>query len=296
ITTVVTLVGYLLTLAPDVTLEDSGELAVASYYAGVPHPPGYPVWTIYTWLFTVLLPFSNIAWRVAVSSAVAAALSSGVLALMVSRVNSRLIDCLDPKKVIAPRLHDAICIVVAVSAGLLIGFIGFMWSQAVIVEVYTLSVLSLVLTLIFLLHYVYAPNQRRYLYWAAFLFGIAFTNHQTLIVAAMGIEALIAMVDRRLGREALLANSLIYLAGLALMAAGRLLNIKESPALLLVFNLVGLASIGCYVWLFSITKTSLVELGRSVAVYGALGFLLSIIPVAAGIFTFPAREQYVLYI
>ena len=69
----VVMAGYLLTIAPDLTLEDSGELAVASMYAGVPHPPGYPVWTVYTWLFTKLLPFSNIAWRVAVSSAFAAA-------------------------------------------------------------------------------------------------------------------------------------------------------------------------------------------------------------------------------
>src|SRR4051812_32486382 len=53
-------IGYFYTLAPDVTLEDSGELAVGSFYAGVPHPPGYPVWTIYTWLFT-LLPISNVA-------------------------------------------------------------------------------------------------------------------------------------------------------------------------------------------------------------------------------------------
>ena len=37
---------YMYTLAPDVTLEDSGELAVGSMYAGVPHPPGYPMWTI----------------------------------------------------------------------------------------------------------------------------------------------------------------------------------------------------------------------------------------------------------
>ena len=44
---------YLYTLAPDVTLEDSGELAVGSMYAGVPHPPGYPLWTIYSWVFTV---------------------------------------------------------------------------------------------------------------------------------------------------------------------------------------------------------------------------------------------------
>ena len=44
--------------APDVTLEDSGELSVGSYYAGVPHPPGYPVWTLYTWLFAM----KNMKW------------------------------------------------------------------------------------------------------------------------------------------------------------------------------------------------------------------------------------------
>src|SRR6267154_1210518 len=48
-------IGYYLTLAPEQTLEDSGELATASFYAGIPHPPGYPVWTVYTWLWTVLL-------------------------------------------------------------------------------------------------------------------------------------------------------------------------------------------------------------------------------------------------
>src|SRR6185503_2265322 len=59
VTTLFVFIGYWLTLASDLTLEDSGELAVASKYAGVPHPPGYPVWTIYSWFFT-LLPISNI--------------------------------------------------------------------------------------------------------------------------------------------------------------------------------------------------------------------------------------------
>src|SRR5687767_3102552 len=92
VTTLLTFIGYYITIAPDLTLEDSGELAVASYYAGVPHPPGYPVWTIYTWFFTVILPFSNIAWRVAVSSAVAAAFASGLVALMISRGSSMMME------------------------------------------------------------------------------------------------------------------------------------------------------------------------------------------------------------
>src|ERR1041385_633118 len=69
ITWAVVFIGYWLTLAPELTLEDSGELATGSFYAGIPHPPGYPVWTIYTWLWTVLCPIKNIAWRVALGEA-----------------------------------------------------------------------------------------------------------------------------------------------------------------------------------------------------------------------------------
>src|SRR5436309_3556915 len=91
LTALLVFIGYYLTIAPDLTLEDSGELAVGSFYAGVPHPPGYPVWTLYTWLFT-LLPVSNIAYRVALSSAVAAAFACGLLALLVSRGSSMLLE------------------------------------------------------------------------------------------------------------------------------------------------------------------------------------------------------------
>src|SRR5947207_3719403 len=100
ITTLLVFIGYLLTLAPDLTLEDSGELAVGSYYAGVPHPPGYPIWTIYTWLFTVLIPISNIAWRVALSSAVAGAFACGFLALLTSRSSSMILEGIEGLKTI----------------------------------------------------------------------------------------------------------------------------------------------------------------------------------------------------
>src|SRR5438045_2015585 len=142
VTTLLVFIGYYLTLAPDLTLEDSGELAVGSFYAGVPHPPGYPVWTLYTWLFTEFLPFSNIAFRVALSSAVAAALGCGLIALMVSRGSSMMIDGIGELKTIARRWENALCVVSGVVAGMLLGFDGFMWSQAVIVEVYALTVLS----------------------------------------------------------------------------------------------------------------------------------------------------------
>src|SRR3954447_8749794 len=85
-------IGYMLTLAPELTLEDCGELATGSFYAGVPHPPGYPVWTVYSWFFTKFVPIGNVAYRVAISSAFAGALACGLVALMVSRGSSMIME------------------------------------------------------------------------------------------------------------------------------------------------------------------------------------------------------------
>jgi len=104
-------IGYYLTLAPEQTLEDSGELATGSFYAGIPHPPGYPVWTIYTWLWTVLLPIKNIAWRVALGEATGGALAAGLLGLLVSRGSSLLMEGIEDLKAIVGRWENAICMV-----------------------------------------------------------------------------------------------------------------------------------------------------------------------------------------
>ena len=249
LTTFLTLVGYLATLAPDLTLEDSGELAVGSFYAGVPHAPGYPVWTVYSWLFTVLLPFSNVAWRVAVSSAVAAALANGLVGLVVSRGSSMILEGIEDLRQIERRTENLLCVVSGFVAAVTIGYNGFMWSQAVIVEVYTLSVLSLMGVLCCMLRWLYAPEQRRYLYLAFFLFGMCFNNHQTLIVAAMGLEVLIMAAQPKLGRDLLLGNVAVYLAGLLFKSMGVLTTFDANPPLYVIYNIVGLGSVIGVAWL-----------------------------------------------
>src|SRR6267143_1800573 len=223
-------IGYYLTLAPELTLEDSGELATGSFYAGIPHPPGYPVWTIYTWLWTVLLPIKNIAWRVALGEATGGALACGLLGLLVSRGSSLLMEGIEDLKAMTGRWESAICMVSGFVAGMLIGFNGFMWSQCVIVEVYAFSVASFMIVLLCLLRWIYAPHQRRYLYLALFFHGVCFTNHQTLIVAAMGIEITIAAANFRLGRNLFLGNSVIYLCGYILKQQHILTTLEANPA------------------------------------------------------------------
>ncbi len=262
ITWLVVMAGYYWTLATNLGLEDSGELAVGSFYAGIPHPPGYPVWTIYTYFWSHL-PFGNVAGRVALGEAFAGAVACGLLGLIVSRGSSMLMEGIEELKVMTGKWEAAICVVSGFVAGGLLGFNGFMWSQSVIVEVYSFGVLSLVLVMLFLLRWMYAPEQKRYLYWAFFMFGICFTNHQSLLVAAMGIEVAIIVARPALGRDFLFINSLVYLIGWVAKVSGRLPNFDSLPGqtnmMFVIFNLVGLASIvGCG-WLFVRTQKMLTE-------------------------------------
>jgi hypothetical protein len=186
LTCAVVWVVYFLTLAPELTLEDSGELCTGSFYAGIPHPPGYPFWAIYSWLWTVLLPVGNVTWRVEVGEATAAAMACGLVALAVSRGSSMFMEGIEELKNLTGKWENAICVVCGAVAGLMLGFGGVMWSESVAINRISLfGVPWLMVVLICLLRWIYAPHQRRYLYCAMFFFGICATIHQTLLVAAM---------------------------------------------------------------------------------------------------------------
>ena len=86
----VALVVYSWTLAPAVTLTDSGELIVAAYGLGVAHPPGFPLWIMLAHLAS-LVPIGNVAVRINFSSAVFAALACAMLTLVVLNHSLRLL-------------------------------------------------------------------------------------------------------------------------------------------------------------------------------------------------------------
>jgi thioredoxin-like negative regulator of GroEL len=249
---------YLLTLAPELTLEDSGELVTGAFYAGIPHPPGYPVWTIYSWLWTTLLPIGNMAWRVSVGQAFSGAVACGLLALLVSRGSSMLMEGIEELKEMTGKWESAICLVSAVSAGLLLGLDGFMWKESCVVNrIAVTSVPWYLAVLVCLLRYIYAPHQLRYAYWAAFLFGLCITLHQSLIVAALGIEVALAAANPRLGRDAFLGNFVVYLADYLMVAVTgdhMFHNIGAKPGLLFLFNVIGIGSLVASVWLAVRTK------------------------------------------
>ena len=266
ISTLVVFIVFFLTLAPNVTLEDSGEMATASLYGGIPHAPGYPVWTLYTWLWTHI-PYGSIAWRVELGNAFAGALAAGLLALVVSRSSSMIMESIDGFKNINRRWENLICLVAGFVAGGLSDFDGFMWSQAVIVDKHTLSIASLMGVLVFLLRWVYAPHQHRYLYAAFFMYGICFNNHQSLLPIIMGMQVLMWMAEPKLGREFFFGNTVIFLACRFLVKPGLLLN---NPTVLAVFYVIGISSAALWIWLVIKTKKTGIEFCRDAAMLALL--------------------------
>src|SRR2546421_4459280 len=93
-----------------------------------------------------------------------------------------------------------------------------------------------------LLRWIYSPHQYRYLFWALFFHGVCFTNHQTLIVAALGIEVAIAATSFKMGRNLFLGNSIIYVAGVILVKEHILTALEANQAVYVIFNVVGVVS------------------------------------------------------
>jgi thioredoxin-like negative regulator of GroEL len=252
---------YFLTLAPELTLEDSGELCTGSFYAGIPHPPGYPFWAIYSWLWTQLLPIGNVAWRVEVGEATAAAMACGLVAFIVSRGSSMFMEGIEELKNLTGKWENAICVVSGTVSGLLLGLGSVMWGESVAINRISLfGVPWVMIVLVCLLRWIYAPQQWRYLFCGMFFFGICATIHQTLLVAAMGIEVVIAAAHPRLGRNVFLGNIILFLAGWIAQNTGLTTMLDTAQMVKLIFNFVGFASIAAYIWFAILTKETLKEL------------------------------------
>ncbi|HEU5311534.1 MAG TPA: DUF2723 domain-containing protein, partial [Candidatus Eisenbacteria bacterium] len=84
---------YASTLAPGVGAGDSGELTLAARDLGIPHPPGYPLWTMLARLF-VLLPFGDVPFRVNLLSAVLTAIAAGLFHAIATRLGLRTLSAL----------------------------------------------------------------------------------------------------------------------------------------------------------------------------------------------------------
>lgn len=210
---------YVLSLGPSVGLEDAGELATAADALGVPHPPGYPLWTMLSWVFCRLFGwvtwqgFANPAWAVALCSAVTGALAAGVTAMLIARSGR---DLLREATGVSEARARQMGWLSGVAGSLAFAFSPVMWSQAVIVEVYALGALFLALTMLLIYRWLRRP-QGKILVWLGLVFGLGLTNYQVLLLAAVPMALLVFWRRRRLALSFLALAVPLGLTAYALM-------------------------------------------------------------------------------
>src|SRR5437763_1065339 len=183
----VALVLYSWTLAPTVTLTDSGELILAAYGLGVAHPPGFPLWVMLAHLAS-LAPAGSVAVRINFSSAGVAACACATLPLVVAGLlvtvsylaasRRRNKTARQSRNTDSSNSQFFLIFAPAVGAGLLTAFSRTLWAYATITEVYPLN--ALLILLVFFL----VVRWRRRIIEARKDSSAAVTTHDTWIYAA----------------------------------------------------------------------------------------------------------------
>jgi len=181
---------YLHTMYPTISpYRDSGDMIVSAFTLGIAHPPGYPLYVLLGKIFTILIPFGNIAYRVNLMSAFFGAAACGVLYLLIKKTGSQVFG--DKKPVL---------IFSSLFAVFLFSLSSSMHSLSIVSEMYSINAFFAVLIIyLFLL-----PTSHFLL--PAFLFGLGLGNHQTLVLLVPGIFYLLL---KRLGKTFL--PSILYL-------------------------------------------------------------------------------------
>ena len=162
---------YLRTLCPTLYWGDCGELATAAYTLGVAHPTGYPLWCLIGKLWTLMLPFGSVVWRLNTMSAV-----FGAAAIPCLYGFSRLTG--------APRSISA-------AAAALFAFSLTFWQQCLFCETYSMTAFYTSLLLFLAARWRVRGRTGSDLKILAVAYGFAITNHQTNTLFLPGFLAFI---------------------------------------------------------------------------------------------------------
>jgi hypothetical protein len=184
---------YLVTMPQAITLEDAGLFQMICHKGGIGHPPGYPLFILSCQAFVNLPVFEQSVLAGNLMSAVFASAACSVLVIVLSQLQ--------------------ISGLLSISLALVYGLSAAFWSQAIIVEVYSLAVLLFLICFSLSLAY-QSSEQVKYLLWLALVYGLALSNHWPL--QGLGTLALLAILAPRI--ESIVRFSLVPTNLLAIVA------------------------------------------------------------------------------
>jgi hypothetical protein len=242
ISSLFTLVIYILTMSRGVMPIDAGELAASQYYFGVSHPSGYPLFNLVGFLWSKI-PIGSVIFRLNLLCAIWVALANFFLvktAFIIIKNSFRL-----PKQSQKPgskkqtpvevKLPSLILQMVASLSGvLMIAFCKTWWIQSAGVEVYSLHIALLSVFFFVFIKTLYKENStvKDWIITGSFL-GLCLANHLTSVLILPGVIILFlwkmkwnkVLVKKGLG---LVASSVVITAFFYLLM---MVNAGNSPKL-----------------------------------------------------------------
>lgn len=171
---VTTFIIYVNGISPSVFGGDSGDFLTAIITKGIPHPSGYPLYTLSGIIFENLPLGHTAAWRVGVASSLFASLSVVFMYL----ISYELVK------------NKAI----AVISSLTLAFIYPFWIYAEVAEVFSLHFLFILLISFILIRYINSRSNK-YLYLLSFVIGLSLTNNLTILLILPGVGLSIIITD-----------------------------------------------------------------------------------------------------
>jgi hypothetical protein len=207
---------YTYTLNPDVQPADSGEFQVAAIMLGIPHPPGYPLYTMLGWLFAQV-PLGSPFARVSFLSVVASAFTLVLVSLTTQRL------------VLARATHDEglghlrlfLCALVAgLLAALGLGVCTTFWAQATTTNIRSLTSFFTALMLYAVAQLYGAsgrsvdrPCAQHVVLLFALALGLGVGHHVSLVFVGgvLGVFVLYVILRERLGWRSIACAALVLI-------------------------------------------------------------------------------------
>ncbi len=186
---------YLHNLSASVYGGDSGDFLTAIITKGIPHPSGYPLYTLLGILTSALPIPKNIVWKINILSALFSSLSVVVMYLLVKEITKNKL--------------------VSLLASLSVAFIYPFWIYAEVTEIFALhSFFILLLTYVFF-RYIRTKSTIT-LSLLFFLFGLSLTNNEVILLVIFPISLFLLIIKNRqlISKRMLLKLFLSFALGL----------------------------------------------------------------------------------
>lgn len=175
---------------------DSGEYSLVARTWSIPHPPGYPFYSLLINIINHAFPFFTTSWKIALLSSVATVLTAWVL--------YKILLLLKVEK--WPALFSSLLYI----------FLFPVWLYGEIPEVFALNSLLIALVTYFILQY-RNTNKIRFLLLTAFFLGLCVSHHQIFVLFIPGWMYLLSGKSVRSVLFKLSKKSLFTLGGLFLL-------------------------------------------------------------------------------